>query len=349
MNDVLQGLAFVAAAAEEGGAIYSYRVDTESDAGIRYLRETSIGEAPSYLTVHPENHVLYAVDRDHGGTVHALDIDPETGSLSRIATRSTGSEGPCYCSIDRRREYLLVAHYSGGSVSTLPIGSNGALEDPCHVVGHDGDTPHPHAIVPHPDCERIYVPDLGIDAIVEYELDRESGYLNRVGSVLVRDGSGPRHFVFHPDRDLAFLTNEGDSTLTNFACGSAGDLSPIETVDTSPAGLDDENDPADIHVHPDGQYVYVSNRGHDSVAVFRIDEDGHLERLDHEPTRGECPRDFVIAPNGRYLYVENKDTNTIVPFSIDAATGGLTQRGEIFKVPTPSCMTFTATAANPII
>lgn len=348
MTDSPAGLAFVAASADKRGTIHSYTANAEKKGSLKRLRKTPAGEEPSYLAIHPEKQVLYAVENANGGTVRTFDIDPQTGSLSQTGVQATGSEGPCYCSIDRKGEYLLAAHYQGGSVSALPIDIDGTVKDPSHVVDHDGDTPHPHAIVPHPSCERIYVPNLGIDAVVEYELDRDAGHLNQIGATSVRDGAGPRHFVFHPDQHIVYVVNERDSTLTSFDCGPAGELNSVETVDTIPDKFEGDNYPADIHVHPDGQYVYVSNRGHDSIGIFGTDEKGQLEYLGTESTRGEWPRDFAIAPDGQCLYVENKNSDSVVQFSVNETTGELTQINAGVEVPTPSCMKFFATAGNPI-
>lgn len=348
-------LAFVASPSEsDENGIYSYRVDATTGELAR-VAATPAGENPSFLTVHPSREYLYAVDGVDDGTALAFSIDRETGTLTELNRESSGDAGPCYCSVDTAGRYLLIAHYSGGSVSMVPIGANGRLGEPTDVIVHEESNagpdqqtqPRPHSIVPGPENRFAYVPDLGTDRVVVYEIDGENGKLQPVVShhVGLHEGAGPRHFDIHPDDRFAYLLNERDSTLTAFERDAdAGTLVEIETVSTLPTGFDGYNATADVHVHSSGQWLYASNRGQDSIAVFEIDGESGCPRLvDHQSTRGEWPRNFALDPAGNFLFAENKDTNDIVVFRIDEETGQLAYAGETRDVPQPMCMAFLPT------
>lgn len=348
MDDSLR--AFVGSYAESGEiGIYSYRVDpTTGD--LTRDDVTIAGENPSYLAVHPTGEYLYSVNQADDGMVTAYDIDKERGALTQLNRQSSGDGNPCYCSVDATGSYVLTAHYSGGSVSVLPIEADGRLGETTDIVAHEPagvdpgrqTQPHPHSIVPGPENHFAYVPDLGTDRIVVYELDEAAGKLRPAEPkhVDVDERSGPRHFVFHPTGRFAYLVNQLNSTLTAYKRDAeTGSVTELETVSTLPAGFDDENHPADVHVHPSGEWVYASNRGHDSIAIFEIDDlSGRSRLVDHESTRGEWPRDFVLDPFGKYLYAENQRSDNVVVFQID--DGRLEFTGVTEEVSQPSCMVF---------
>ena len=308
------------------------------------------GENPSFLAVHPDEARLYAVSQADEGTVTGFEFDPETGELSRLNRRRTGDARPCHVSVDPTGRYALATHYVGGSVSVLPIAESGRLSNPSHAVEREGRGPdpdrqtrsRPHAAVFGPDDRFVYVPDLGADRVWVYELDRDEGRLVPAGpgSVRLHAGAGPRHLAFHPDGRFAYAVNELDSTLTAFERDPrTGDLSAVRTVSTLPTSFEGENRPADVHVHPSGRWVYGSNRGHDSVAVFAVDsESGAPEPAGHASTGGEWPRNFALDPTGEYLFAENQATDGIVPFRVDDAAGGLSVAGPAVAVRRPSCM-----------
>lgn len=331
--------------ADENG-VFSYRVDRETGA-LESLDATPGGADPSFLAVHPDGERLYAVNETDPGTVRTLAIDPSSGELTELNSVDSGGDGPCYCSVVSG--HLVVAHYAGGVVSLLPIGDDGRIEAPVDVVEHEGSSvdperqtqPHPHSAVGGPSGRYVYVPDLGTDRVVSYRLDDESGELDRTGAVDLPDGAGPRHFEIGPDGDVAYVINELDSTIATLDLDDeTGELSLRETVSTLPEGVaGDDNITADVHLHPSGLRLYGSNRGHDSIAIFDVDEDGGLAAKGHESTRGEWPRHFAIDPTGEWLFAENMRSDAVVTFGVEP-DGTLAHADRETTVPQPVCMRF---------
>ena len=336
--------------------IYVYSLDRASGA-LGYLSTASGVTNPSFLTVDRERRLLYAVQEvdqyegQPGGAISAFAIDPRTSALTPINHQPTHGAHPCYVSIDHTGRWLLVANYGGGSVSVLPIAANGALGAPTAVVRHQGsstshDRPHPHSIVETPDTRYVLVPDCGLDRIFIYRLDTERGTLaeNDPPWAALRPGAGPRHLAFHPSGTSLYCINERDSTITAF--GYQPDravLRELQTISTLPDGFAGHNSCADIHIDPAGRYLYGSNRGHDSIAIFAVEAaTAELRSLGHEPTAGRTPRNFGIDPTGSLLLAANQDTDTVVSFRIDQATGALTEAGQIASVPSPVCVCIVA-------
>jgi 6-phosphogluconolactonase len=320
-----------------------YRIRLHDDGSLERLGVTAAGENSSFLTIHPNGSYLYALSEVADGTVTAFTIDP-SGALSQVNRRTSGASGPCHCTVDAAGTYLFVAHYTGGAVSVLPIQDDGGIGDPMTVVTHEGSSvhprrqteAHPHSVRLGPNGRFAYVPDLGTDEIVVYEFD--DGALHRVEAVSVHDGAGPRHLEFHPDGAVCFLVNELASTLSAFEYHeTTGSLTHLDTVDTVPEQFIGENLTADVHVHPSGRWVYCSNRGHDSIAVFEFERE-RLQSVGHESTRGEWPRNFALDPAGEFLYAENQRTDEIISFCIDETTGTLAPAGHTMVVPRPACM-----------
>lgn len=350
MDDTNSFLAFVGAFADtEGDNLFSYRADAASGE-LTQLAATRAGENPSFLAVHPDGEYLYAINEVESGAVVAFSIDRRTGALSLVNRQPSGDAGPCHCSVDATGSYVMVAHYAGGSVSLLPIRDDGGLEAPADVVDHEGSSvdperqtqPHPHSIATGPENRFVYVPDLGADRVVIYELDLENGELRPAESprVSLHDGAGPRHFDIHPNGRVLYLLNELDATLATFDRDPrTGALEERATTATLPAAFDGDNLAADVHAHPSGRWVYASNRGHDSVAILEIGPRGGISRLvDRESTRGASPRNFALDPTGTFLYAENGETDAVVVFRIDSETGELEYTGQTIDVQQPSCM-----------
>jgi len=238
----------------------------------------------------------------------------------------------------------------------LPIDSDGGVGERTCLVEHEGSSvhpdrqtePHPHSITPGPQNEFAYAPDLGTDEIVVYELALDEGRLRPVetGAVTVYDGAGPRHMEFHPNSEVAYLVNELDSTVVAYDYDEyTGALEEFATVDTLPRSVDIENYPADIHVHPSGDVLYASNRGHDTIAIFELDERGTPSRTGTVSTRGEWPRNFAISPDGDFLFAENQHTDTVVTFRIDGTA--LEATGDVVEIPEPVCLEILQSAAPP--
>lgn len=306
-----------------------------------------ISTNPSYLALHPGREWLYAVNElviwrgRPGGAVSAFAIHPDH-SLRRLNQRASGGSAPCYASLDAAGQFLLVANYASGTVALLPVQPDGRLGRLRSQGIHQGSGPHPlrqegphaHSIRMDGSNTWVLAADLGIDRLVIYRIARRR--LVRHSQVALHPGAGPRHFAFHPDGQTLFVANELDSTVTvlRFDPASAA-YTPLHTVSTLPAGFVGENTAADIHIHPDGRTLYVSNRGHDSLALFRVEPDGSLQPTGHQSSQGRTPRSFTLTPDGKFLLVANQDSDSLVAFSVDAHNGHLSPTGSPAKIPTP--------------
>jgi 6-phosphogluconolactonase len=318
---------------------------------------------PSYLALHPSKPLLYAVsevadaDGKPTGSVVALAIDPTTGMLTKLNHQSSGGSGPCAVSVDPSGQAVLAANYGGGSSVCLGIEPDGSLRpavtgNPAGFIQHEGKSvnaarqegPHGHSIDPSPDGRFAVVCDLGIDKVLVHALDVKKGTIRPHGATAVAPGAGPRHFAFHPDGRHAYCINELDLTVTVFDFDpQAGALAPVQTLSTIPEGISDRRgfSTAEIAVHPSGKFVYGSNRGHDSIAMYAVDQStGRLTFLGVEPIRGKTPRNFAIDPSGKWLLAAGQDSHGVSLFSIDQATGKLAFTGRTIPVPAPVCITF---------
>jgi 6-phosphogluconolactonase len=296
------------------------------------------------------------VDETTDGSVNAFAITPKTGKLTLLNRQSSHGAGPCYVSVDHTGRFVLVANYASGSVAILPIQDDGHVGEATDVIQHPGATrdpdqpgyPHAHSITPSPDNRFALAPDLGLDRIFVYRLDASAGRLlpNNPPWAAVKPGSGPRHLVFHPKRPFVYVINELGHTVILFAWNaSSGTLQEVQTTSTLPADFHGENACADVHITPSGRFLYGSNRGHDSIAIFAVEESaGTLSRVGHQPTLGKCPRNFAIDPTGVWLLAANQDTDSIVVFRIDPVTGRLSPNGRAATVSKPVCLKFLAGA-----
>ncbi len=339
--------------------IYAYRYDPTS------ALATSLGVAaetanPSFLAVNPTNHFLYAVNElqkykdASSGALSAFSIDRQTGKLQWINEVASGGADPCYISFDKTGKYILVANYTGGSVAVFPVGADGHLAESSAFVQHKGSSvnrerqegPHAHWIETTPDNRFAIAVDLGLDELLVYRFNENTGALTPSDPPYTKldAGSGPRHLAFAPDLKFAYVVNELKSTVTTFSYDAKlGTLQKLTSVSTMPKGFKGENDTAEIHVHPNGKFLFASNRGHDSIAVFSIDgHTGALTLVDHFPSQGRTPRNFEIDPTGKFLFVANQDSNNIVVFRIDLGSGKLTPTGETMDVPSPVSLRFVA-------
>jgi 6-phosphogluconolactonase len=337
--------------------IYAFRFD--SAAG----RLTPAGLAaatrsPSFLAWHPGGQWLYAVNEvdefegEKSGAVSAFAVDAASGRLTLLNQQSSRGRGPCHLSIDGTGTKLLVANYGGGTVAVLPIGSDGRLAPASSVVRHTGSGanekrqqgPHAHAITAAPDNRFVLAADLGIDKLLVYRFDAARGMLapNDPPGAAVAPGAGPRHFAFDPGGRRVYAINELSSTITTFDWeGSRGSLTRRESVSTLPAGHQSESWTAEVEVHPSGRFLYGSNRGHDSLAIFAVDQaGGALTLVGHEPTGGSWPRHFTITPDGQWLVAANQRSDSLVVFRIDQTSGRLTRTGDAVSVGSPACVLF---------
>ena len=329
--------------------IHVFRFDPKTGE-LAHVQTVSPVADPSFLVLDAEQRFLYAVNERAEGTVSAFARNPESGELRFINSQSSHGADPCQLSIDASGKYVLVANYSSGTVAALPIAGDGSLEAASSVVQHEGSSvisdrqagPHTHMIAPTPEGQSILVTDLGTDEVVIYRLDVGTGQLMREGAFLVEPGSGPRHFAFSPNGLNLFVINELSSTLSVFAYDAEKLAFPqLQSVSTLPDYFGGENSCAHVVVSADGRYVYGSNRGHDSIAIWSVGEAaGEVSRVDIVPAGGEEPRNFAIDPTGGWLLAANQKSDTIVTFQRDQETGMLTPEDVPATVPTPVCIVF---------
>ncbi len=339
---------------DKGEGIYIYRLDPSSGALGLIGRATEVGN-PFFLAVDSRQRYLYAtntaekVEGQPGGGVGAFSIDSKTGGLTFLNQQPARGDLPCHLSIDRTDRHALVANYGSGSVAVLPIQGDGRLGPATDAVQHEGSSvnterqegPHVHSITLDPASRYAFAADLGIDRVMIYELDASRGKLKRGGQpwAQVRAGAGPRHFAFHPNGRYAYVINELDNTFTAFAYDPArGSLTEIQTLSTLPGDFKETSYCADVQIYPSGRFLYGSNRGHDSIAIFAIEEaTGKLTLVGHEPTQGHYPWNLAIDPTNTFLLATNQRSDVVVVFRIDPQTGRLTSTGQKAEVPKPVC------------
>jgi len=335
--------------------IYLYQMNL-STGELKHVSTTAGVVNPSFLTVDPQRRYLYAVNEvsDFGGkpsgAVSAFEINRKTSKLHFLNQQPSFGGAPCYVTIDRTGRFVLVANYVGGNVSVFSIERDGRLGVVTDVDQHHGSSvnphrqngPHAHSIVLDHANRYAYSCDLGTDRIMIYRFDSKKGKLtaNQQPWVQVKPGAGPRHFAFHPTGRYGYVMNELDATVTAFQCDRIkGTLKEAQTVRALPEGFSEMNTTADIHLSPSGKFLYGSNRGHNSIVVFGIEErTGKLRLIEHVATQGRTPRNFAIDPTGKFLLAANQDSDTIVTFRIDPATGRLKPTGYVTEVPSPVCL-----------
>lgn len=319
---------------------------------------TSGVKNPSFLAIHPSGRYLYCVCEvdDFGknaGGVSAFEID-KSGELKLLNQQSSEGAGPCHLVVDKTGKNVLAANYGGGSVCVLPIGNDGRLGKATAFVQHKGssvdkrrqESPHAHSINLDAANRFAFAADLGLDKVLVYRFDARKGTLtpNDPPAANVKPGSGPRHFAFHPSGRSAYVINEMSCTVTAFDYDAdKGVLTETQTITTLPRPLAPGDSTAEVQVHPSGKFLYGSNRGHNSIAIFSIDPDsGRLTTVGNQSTEGKTPRNFGIDPSGAFLLAENQDSASIVVFRIDPQTGKLTPTGHKLDVPMPVCVKFLA-------
>lgn len=336
----------------------------ETSGELTRLSEKGGVDNPTYLTVHEGNRCLYAVSEVFGwneGTVSAYRLDPESGILSYINKQPALGSILAHNSLDRTGRFVLVANYSiyaepddslpNQSVVVMPVRADGGLGAPVCSRSHSGSGPdaarqersHAHCVLASPDNAHVIVADLGIDRLVVYRFDAASGSLSATpASVTIKAGAGPRHFVFHPSARYVYVINELDSTIAALAFDAAsGGLALLQTAPALPPGYAGESHCAGLQLTPDGRFLYGSNRGHDSLVVYAIDQStGRLSLVEHHSCLGKTPRDFTIDPSGRFLLVANQDSDSVIVFRIDPESGKLTDTGRRAEVGTPMCAKF---------
>ncbi len=301
---------------------------------------------PTFLAIHPNSKYLYSIGEtgqfqgQKTGFVSAFSIDRATGKLTLLNEVSSKGPGPCHISLDKAGKMAMIANYGGGSVASYQILADGKLSEAVSFFQHEGTRPHAHSATPTPDGKYAVVCDLGLDEIKVYEMNPGKGSMTFKTSVNLAPGAGPRHFAWHPKLVMGYSINELNSTVTVFAYTGEGRLDEMQTITTLPADYKGpKNSTAEIRVHGSGKWVYASNRGDDSIAVFAVDKaTGKLSWVDRTPTQGQVPRNFFIDPSGRWLLAANQKTNNIIVFEIDQKTGKLVTTGKGMTVGQPVCL-----------
>ena len=337
--------------------IYAYRYDPSAST-LTPIGLVAESTNPSFLAVHPNHRFLYAVNEtgdykgQKSGAITAFSIDHRTGKLTQLNQVASGGADPCYITVDKTGKYVLVANYTGGSISAFPVLADGRLGDGSAFIQHTGhgtnpkrqEGPHAHSIDLSPDNRFAIVDDLGLDETLVYKFDSAKGSLtlNDPPFAKAAPGAGPRHFAFHPNGKFGYVLDEMGSTVSAFSYDDAGGvLHPLQTISSLPKGFAGQNDAAEIEVHPAGKFLYASNRGHDSIAVFAIDQkQGTLTPIEYVPTKGASPRNFAIDPTGELILAENEKSDNVVVFRIDPQTGCLTPTGKVLDISQPVCVKF---------
>ena len=331
--------------------IYSYKFQSSTG------KLTPIGLAgessnPSFLAVHPSQRFLYAANENNSGMVSAFAIDPATGNLKLLNSVSSKGSGPCHVAVDKTGKFLFVANYNNGSTASYPINADGSLSEASATFQHAGKSivagrqngPHAHMASISPDNRFVWVADLGLDQIMSYKIDPAKGGMtpNDPPFAKITPGSGPRHVVFRADSKFAYVISEMAATVTVYNYDAAkGVMTEAQTISTLPADYTGQKSSAEIALHPSSKFLYASNRGHDSIAIFKVDAaKGTLTAAGNVPSGGKTPRNFAIDPTGNYLLTANQDSNKIVVFKIDQQTGGLTPTGDTLDVGAPVALLF---------
>lgn len=338
--------------------LYLVRMNTRTGA-LTQAGMLDVGPNPSFLSIHPSGRTLYAVNEVEQlsgrptGSVRAFAIDATGDHLQPLDEQPSEGAAPCYVSTDRSGHFVMVANYSTGTIAVLPIGARGGIGKPSQVVQQAGTGPlkdrqagpHAHCIIPHPSNRFVLAADLGADRVFVYRFDQKTGAMLHApeSDGVMPPGTGPRHLAFHPTLPLVFLSGELNSNVTALRCDArTGALSSVQTISTLPSGSTGANYPADVHVASNGRTLYVSNRGHNSIAVFSISQSGTLAFEQSMPTGGDWPRNFSLDPTGKWLLVANQRSNSLVVFARDKATGRLSATDQRIELPSPVCVRFLA-------
>jgi 6-phosphogluconolactonase len=344
-------------APQKSEGIYVFRLSGPSLA-LTPLGLAAATPSPSFLALDPQRRFLFAANETgtfegkRAGSVSSFAIDPASGKLKLLSQRSSLGGDPCHLVVDREGRHVIVANYSGGSVAVLPVGPDGRLGEPTAFIQHAGKSvnparqagPHAHCVTLDPANRFAFVCDLGLDQVLTYRFDPQRGTLTPGDPAFtpIKPGAGPRHMAFRPDGKFAYVINEMDSSITSFSYDAEhGRLRELATVSTLPAGFSEKSSCAEITVHPSGEWLYASNRGHDSVVLFAIDrEKGTLSHVADESSGGKVPRHFGISPGGKVLIAANQNSDSLVCYQIDPATGRLTPSGATAQVSAPVCVVF---------
>jgi 6-phosphogluconolactonase len=339
----------------KGKGIYCYDLDP-STGQLAHVGTTTGVTNPSYLALDPAQRLLYAVnelktfENEATGTLSSFSVDSATGGLTFINKKPTGGTDPCHVTMSRDGRLVFAANFMSGSVCVFSVARDGGLEKATDFVQHVGSSvdpkrqngPHAHSTVLDSTGTFALVPDLGLDKVMVYRVDSLHSKLEPAGHpwAASKPGAGPRLVVFHPSRRFVYLINELDCTIAAYSFNpKTAEMKALQIVSTLPSGYSGPNSCADLQIHPSGTWLYGSNRGHDSIVMYKVNgQTGKLDCVGHEPTQGRNPRSFSIDPTGTFLVAANQTSSNLVPFRVDPKTGSLKATGTAVEVPTPVCV-----------
>jgi 6-phosphogluconolactonase len=340
-------------AAKDKGAIHAYLLDLDTGKLKAAARTTDV-EHPFYLAVSPGQKFLYSIHAKQFGSVTpeqvaAYQIVGKTGELKLLNRQSARGSAACYLDVDATGKTVLIANYTTGSIAALPVKDDGSLGEATAFFQHQGSSvdparqkgPHAHCIVVSPDNRFAFAADLGLDKVLAYRLDPAKAHLTPAKQPFGQTppGAGPRHLTFHPNGKRMYVINELSNSITSFDYDAeTGGLMARQTISTLPKDHTGKSYCADLKITPDGRFLYGTNRGHDSIAMYRIGDDGHLTLLGIEPSRGKGPQHLAITPDGKLLLCANMPGNNVVVFRIDPKTGSLSPVGDPLVMQSPSCI-----------
>lgn len=328
----------------QGIYVYTFNTQTGESKPVSFVNTSN----PSYLAISPDWKFVYAVNEDEQGMVTSFSFNKATGTLTEINKRSSAGKHPCYITVDKTGRWVITGNYNSGTLTVLPVQKDGALDSASQVIEHSGYSvnedrqqgPHVHATVLSPDNKYLFVPDLGIDKVMIYTFDAKTGKLSEAPTPfeMTEPGAGPRHFEFHPNGKYAYLIEELTGSVSVYQY-EKGQLSLLQNISALPGDYSGPVGSADIHVSPDGKFLYVSNRGEShTIAIFSINKSGQLAPAGHVSTMGRTPRNFNFDPSGNFLLVGNQNTDEIVVFARNKKTGMLTDTGKRIAVSKPVCL-----------
>ena len=337
---------------DKTNGIYVYRFDTQSGE-FKSEQPVTVANNASYLAISADRKNVYAVSEGGGGkgAVSAYAFNPGSGELKFLNSVPSEGDHPCYVSVDGKKKFVFVGNYTGGNLLSVPLNADGSFRSDVQNIQHEGssivkdrqDKPHVHSVVLSPDGRYLMVPDLGADKVFQYKVDVAKSQALTPAPVpftTAKPGGGPRHLTFHPNGKYAYLVLELEAAVTAFDYKD-GKLEPKQTITMVAPGFKGKVSAADIHVSPDGKFLYASNRGEaNELAIFSIDNAGKLTFVAHQSVLGKIPRNFAIDPTGNYLLAANQDSNDVVIFKRDLKTGLLTPTGKKIEVERPVCLKF---------
>jgi 6-phosphogluconolactonase len=348
-------LAYVGTSTSKGPSkgIYAFRLQTQHLEVSQNITLVPLGLAaetpnPGFLEIDPRRRVVFAAndlkefEGKPSGAVSAFSVEAATGKLVLLNQRASMGAAPCFLTLDRDGRNLLVTNCIGGSVAVLPVAADGKLGAATDVVQHPGKDPHTHGLALSIDNRFAFACDMNLDRLMAYRFDADKGKLTPASPAVIPLKGGPRHMVFRPDGRFAYVSVSKTSTVAVFAYDAkTGGLRALQTISSVPESFEGTNSVAEVAVHPSGKYLYVSNRGHNSVVLFGIDpEKGTLSYVEEQGTGGKTPRHFALEPSAKHMAIANQDSDTVLASRVDASNGRLKPSGVFAQVPSPMCVRF---------